>query len=108
MNLEWLPQGFAHGHPRIERAVGILEDDLHPAAQRAQLPRVEREDVLRVKEHFARGGLLESQHGAADRRLTGAGFAHETERLAPGNGERHAIDRAHRRPGTAEPKPAAL
>ena len=35
VDLERLAQRLLHGHPRIERAVRILEHDLHPPAQRA-------------------------------------------------------------------------
>jgi hypothetical protein len=34
---EWLGQGLAHGEARVERAVGVLEDDLHLAPQGAHL-----------------------------------------------------------------------
>ena len=39
---ERLGDDLAHRHARVERAVGVLEDHLHPAAHRAQLGVVER------------------------------------------------------------------
>ena len=52
VNFERLPQRVFNRHARIERAVGILEYDLHPAPQRAEPRCVEREDVVVVEQHL--------------------------------------------------------
>src|SRR2546422_1484467 len=77
VNLEWLAQRLADGHARIEGAVGILEDDLHPAAQRSESSTVEREDIGPFEKDSSRSRLLQSQHGAADRGLSRAWFPNE-------------------------------
>ena len=50
---ERLTDDRAHRHPRIERRVGVLEDDLHLLAERAQRALVERRDVLRSEPDLA-------------------------------------------------------
>ena len=69
VDLERLPQRLLHRHAGVERAVRILKDDLHAAAQRAQRARVQREDVTSFEQHPATGSFLQPQHCTADRRL---------------------------------------
>src|SRR5882724_5171361 len=52
-----LGEHLADGHARVERGVGVLEDDLHVAPARAHLPVAQREDVLALELHRAAGGL---------------------------------------------------
>src|SRR5207247_5488360 len=82
-------------HARIERAVGVLEDDLHLAAERAQLARPAGQERAPLERHLARGGLDEAEHQAPERRLPRARLADEAEGLAPLDGERHADHRPH-------------
>ena len=53
------------GHPRIERAVRVLEDDLDLAAQRLHPPGAGGEQVLALERDLAGGRLLEpeDEHG---------------------------------------------
>ena len=44
---------------------------------------------------LAAGQLLEQQHHLGDRRLARARFAHQAQRLAGLDGERHVVDRPH-------------
>src|SRR5262245_19417929 len=85
------------GHPRIQRRVRILEDDLHLLAQRAQRPLVERGDVLALERDLARGRLDQSQNGATGRGFTATRLAHQPERLAGHHIERHVVHRVHPR-----------
>ena len=48
-----LGEDLADRHARIERGVGILEDDLHVPAQTAQLVLVEVGDLLALEAHRA-------------------------------------------------------
>src|SRR4029079_1228601 len=54
-----------HAHPRVQRRVWILEDDLHLAARRAQPRRRERTHVLAFEPHLAGRGLDQPQDAAA-------------------------------------------
>ncbi len=72
----------ADRHSRVERAVGVLEDDLHVAADGPQLRGPQVGDVVAV-EHDAAGRRLEQpQDRAAGRGLAAAAFADEAERFA--------------------------
>src|SRR5439155_1181021 len=84
-----------NAHARVERREGILEDDLDLPAHAAQRPRIEREEVHVVEEHFTGGGLEQPQNQATGRRLAAPGLADQTECLARHNVERHAIDGAY-------------
>ena len=80
---------------RVERRERILEDHLHPAAERPQLALAEVRDVLAVEHDRAGGRLVEAQDRAADRRLPAARLADEAERLAAPDRERDVVDRLH-------------
>src|SRR5438132_8011690 len=59
-------------HARIQRRIGVLEDDLHLAARLAHSPPAEGKDVLAPKPHFAGRRLDQPQHAAPGRRLAAA------------------------------------
>src|SRR5690606_38498411 len=86
----------AHGHARVQRAVGILEDDLHAPPERAQLARRERRDVLALEADPAAGGIEEAQGHAAEGALSAAALADEAEGLSALDVQRHAVHRANR------------
>ena len=90
-----LDQDLAHGHARIERGVGVLEDDLHVAAHLAQRLLVEVRDLVALEAHRARRRIHQAQHQPAGRRLAAARFAHQRQGLAAGDVEGHTLDRAH-------------
>ena len=72
----------ADRHPGIERAVRILEDDLHSAAHLLERIALKREDIRAVEVDLTRGCLLEAEHRSTQRRLAAAGLPHQTKRLA--------------------------
>ena len=84
-------------HPWIQRCVRVLEDDLHLLAEGAQRALVERGDVLALEGDFARGRLDQSQDRAAGGGFAAAGLAHEPQRLAGHDVERHVVHRVHAR-----------
>src|SRR5947199_2231158 len=79
-------------HSRIQRRVRVLEDDLHLLAERAQRALVQRGDVLALEGDLARGRLDQSQDRAAGGGLAAARLAHEPQRLARHDVERHVVD----------------
>jgi hypothetical protein len=99
-----LGERLPHGHAGVERAVGILEHDLHAAAQRAQRAGVERQHVLAIEGHAAGVRLDQPEDSAAHGGLAAPRLAHEPERLPRGYCERYAVHGAHRgvRPAQAE------
>ena len=106
MDDEPLLEDRPHRHPGVERAVGILEHDLHPAPERPQRRLRQAPHVVAREPDAPRGRLDEPEEAAAHGRLAAATLPHEAERLAAGDRERHAVDRAD---GTHRPseQPAA-
>jgi hypothetical protein len=80
---------------RIERRVGVLEDDLDVAPSGLQLSRVEVEQRLALERHPARRRGQEPQDDLAEGRLPAARLAHQAERLALVDREAHAVDGAN-------------
>ena len=83
-------------HPRVERAVGILEDDLHLAAH---LPQVAARRATRRRRRrsitWPAVGFDQPQDRPAGGRLAAARFADEAERLAAVDVEADAVDGVH-------------
>jgi len=69
-------QGLGHdgadAHARVERRVGVLEDDLAGEAEGEQGRSALRRHVLAPEKDTALGRVEETQHGAAERRLARA------------------------------------
>ena len=92
MNDEGLADDVADGHPRVERRVRILEDDLHLPADLAHLAALEARDVAAVEEDLARRGLRQLDQRARQGRLAAARLADEAERLSGLDGQVDAVD----------------
>jgi hypothetical protein len=80
---------------RVQRREGILEDDLHPAAERLEVALAEIGDVLAVEADPARRRPVQPEQRPADRRLPASRLADEAERLAAANVERDVVDGAN-------------
>jgi len=74
--------------PRIERAIRVLENDLHPAPKTVERPGAELRHILAVEHDPARSRLDQSRDAARDRRFTRSRFADDAKRLATANLER--------------------
>ena len=90
-----LGDDLAHGHARVERAVGILEDDLDLAAIVLQRLPLDARHVDAAEHDLAGGRLLKPQQRAADGGLAATRFPHEADRLAREHVERQPVHRAH-------------
>jgi hypothetical protein len=84
-----------------ERAVGVLEDDLHVAADRAQLLVPPALDVAPEEENSPLG-RDEPHDGERGRGLARTGFAHDADRLAGPDGDVGAVDRLDVTGGAAQ------
>ena len=102
MQRQRLAQDLADRHARIERGVGVLEDDLRLPAERAQLVGVEREQVAALETDAAGIRLDQAQHQPADGGFAAAGFADQRQRLAGIDMEADAVDRPDERRRPAE------
>src|SRR5262249_9129876 len=83
----------AHFHARIQRRIWILKYQLHVATQRSQLAARERRKIPPVKPDRSPRRIHQTQDEPPQRRLAGAGFPDEPERLASINLE---VDACHR------------
>jgi hypothetical protein len=79
---------------RVERAVGVLEDDLELGAQRVQLAPLGVRDVAAGEADAAARRVEQPHRRARQRRLAAAGLADQADGLAGVDRERHAVDRA--------------
>jgi hypothetical protein len=81
--------------PRVQRAVGVLEDHLDlPAHRRHRLVR-QGGEVLPLEHHRARGRVVEPGDQAAGRGLATAGLTDEAQGAALLDLERDAVDGLH-------------
>ena len=77
----------------VERGEGVLEDHLHPPAQRPQLPLAKVGDVAAVEDNPPSRRLVEADDRPADGGLAAAGLADEAQSLAAADRHRDAVDR---------------
>ena len=87
-----LADDVVHRHPRIQRRIRILEDDLHLAAHVAHLTPVQMGDVPPVEDDRPGGRLDELDQRPGERRLATAGLTDEAERLPRLDREIDAVD----------------
>jgi hypothetical protein len=77
----------AHGHPRIQAGIRVLEDHLHPPAGLAQRLATQPGDVDAVEHDLAGRRLVQPQDRPAGGRLAAARFAHQAQGLPAGQVE---------------------
>ena len=87
-----LGHDVADGHPRVQRAVGVLEDDLDLAAVLLERPAAHLGDVLTLVEDRAAGRLLQGDQQLGHGRLAAAGLADHADGLAAAQGQVDAVD----------------
>src|SRR5439155_2660666 len=82
----------------VQRGDRVLEDELDPWSQAAQLLSPDGGELDPVEHDAARRGPGQLEDRAPGRRLAAPGFTDEPERLAAGHVEAHVADGVHRRP----------
>ncbi len=97
-----LGDGISRLQLRVERLVGLLEDDLHLRAQTAKVARGQVLDVTALQCHPAGIWPLEHRRNAAQRRLARTTLADERHRLSAPDRQGDITDRGDRRAGTPE------
>ncbi len=95
MQPQRLAEDLSDRHPRIQRRVRILEDDLHAASLRTQRLRIELADVPPFEPDTAAGWFQQPQRQSSDSRLAATRFADECERLVPTQLEADVVDRVN-------------
>ena len=81
MHPQTLFNNIGYRHARRQRAVRVLENDLHVVTVRPHLLEFELLDRIAHK-HNGAVRRNQTQDGEAERRFTGPRFAHDTKRLA--------------------------
>ena len=92
MDVQPLHHGFPDRHPRIERSIRILKDDLHIAAHNLELARGQAENVLAFELDGTRGRFNQAQQQSAEGRFDASRLADKTKDFARAYAERHTID----------------
>ena len=90
LDAQGLSDLVADAHPRVQRGLRILEDDLELAAPAPKLRSAQRQPVLAGEVDAARVGLQEPGDDPAGRRLSAPRLPHQTERLAGGDAKADA------------------
>src|SRR6202007_249072 len=105
-----LADDVEHGHARIERAEGVLEDKLYLAAIVEQLRAAESQDIdiaVAVAEADRSFVRRERPHDdLADGGLAAAAFAHQPQAFAAPDLEAHIVDCQHFAALTGAEEPA--
>ena len=93
MNVEAFPHDVANPLARVQRGIGVLENDLHVAARTPKLILGKREDVASFKEHAPARRLQKLQRTARERGFPAAGFPDQPQGFPGFDGQRNATYR---------------
>src|SRR6476469_5561351 len=102
MNYQRLSHDLFHAHARVQRSEGVLEDDLHIAAEAPKLTAIGLEYVVAVERNAAGGGLNQPQDHASQCGFAAARLADQPQRFTLSNVERDAVHGADFTFGLAE------
>ena len=91
MNGHGLGDDLAYGHTRIERSIGVLEDELHLATHVLDLMLAHLGNIFALEEHLTCRRLGQAHDGAARGGLTATRLADQAKGLARINLERNVI-----------------
>ena len=94
MNEERLRNDVLDAEAGIERAKGILKNDLHVAAEAAHFGASSGEQVVPFEMDAAGSGLDEAEDEASESAFAGTGLADQAESFAGFDGERDVVDGA--------------
>ena len=86
-------QDPADGHARVERGVGVLEDDLGIPAEAAQLAGIQGQQIAALEADTAGIRLDQPEHQPAHGRFSASGFADQRQRLAGVEAKADPVDR---------------
>ena len=91
----------AHVHARVERSIGVLEDDLHLLAQPAHFRRVNPafslyvEQLVSIEYNRPGAGRKQVEYRPPGGRFAAAGFTDQAEDLATAHGKADVAHRAY-------------
>jgi len=88
-----LSDEVADPHARVQRLVGVLEDQMHPPTCAAQGSLTRPGELLSLEDNVALLRPLHAEYQPGHRRLAGAAFTDERDDLAGGDGQVEIGDR---------------
>ena len=91
VNAQAMTHTVTNLHLGIERSVGILENDLHPASKTAHFFRTEGCEVRAIEHDLSICRLQQTQHQSSSRCLATAALSHQAEHFTLANIEINAI-----------------
>ena len=100
MHEQRLGEQRAHAAARVERRVRVLEDHLHPGADRSERAVAEPRDVASFEADRAAVDVVQPEQRPPKGRLAAAGLAHNAEGLAGAERDRDVVERAKAPPPT--------
>src|SRR5579883_1148028 len=95
MHCERLTDNRPYRHPRIQRGVRILKNDLHISPFASKIVLGQRQKIDSIETDRAGIRLDQAQHSTASGCFTAAGFTDQSKRLSFIDRETHVIDRTH-------------
>jgi len=98
---KWLNQDVPDGHSRVQGGVRVLEDDLNISGQLASTRPRDTTDGVPAESHVSLADRCQTEDGATDRCLSGAGLSDQAQGLPWGQVEGHTVDDGDR--GTPAP-----
>src|SRR5678816_417610 len=75
VNFQTFADDIADAHPRVQRSIGILKNDLHLPPRIAEFTLRQGQQVFPLEVNLAAGRLNEPKNGSSQRRLAAAGLA---------------------------------
>jgi hypothetical protein len=82
VNFQAFSDDIADAHPRVQRSIGILKNDLHLPPRIAEFALGQSQQVFSLEINFAAGRLDEPKNGSSQCRLAAAGFADDAQGFA--------------------------
>jgi hypothetical protein len=96
VELQRAAHDLAYALARVERGVGVLEDHLHLATQRAEIAAAHARDLAAVEPDRAGGRLQELEDRARQGGLSAAGLSDQAQRFAGRHREGDPVHGSHR------------
>src|SRR5882724_2159104 len=91
VNFQTFADDIADAHPRIQRGIGILKNDLHLPPRIAEFALGQSQQVFPLEIDLAAGRLNKPKNGSSQRRLAAAGLADDAQGFALLHAQTHTV-----------------
>ena len=93
VNYQRFPDDIPGGHPRVKRAVGVLENNLHATAHGSHITGREAGQGLAIKDHLAIGGPVKLEDTTSGSCFSTAAFTNQPQGFTSADKEAHIVNR---------------